>query len=114
MNGSYIGSGETLQITAQAELAPGQVVAVEDRIGVVQGMNVIPAGEVAELALEGVFALPISTSGTYAFGANLSLDSGSEMLTPTGTSGSAVVGRYWDVSDTADSGVGRVYLSPLL
>lgn len=114
MNMSYCGSHDTVQIVAEKELAPGEVVKVESRLGVVQGMNTISAGEVAELAMDGVFVAPVSTSGTYSFGLNLSYDETGGMLTPTGTSGSGVVARYWGTADTGATGEGKVYLTPVL
>lgn len=114
-NTIYKGSGEVLGIVAASELSPGQIVPVGNRLGVVQGLDTIPAGERAELKMEGVFNADVSTSGTYSFGAELTYSTGGSSFAPASTAGTDPVhALYWDTADTGASGVGKVYISPLL
>lgn len=110
MSAAYRGNGGVKSIIAATDLQPGQIVPIGNRVGVVQGLDAIPVGERAELALEGVFDVPV-TSGSYAFGDEMSYSTTGSAFSETGTSGSVAHGIYWGASATA--GCGQVYLKLL-
>ena len=77
----YIQKGNTIDYTANAAIAAGDVVSLGSRIGVAAGD--IPAGAVGALAVEGVFEIDKTESLAIAVGDAVYFNAASKKATKT-------------------------------
>lgn len=79
----YIQKGNTIDYTATAAIAAGDVVSLGSRIGVAAGD--IPAGAVGALSVEGVFEIDKTASLAIAVGDAVYFNAASKTVTKTNT-----------------------------
>ena len=92
---NYIQKGNTIDYTATAAIAAGDVVSLGSHIGVAAGD--IPAGAVGALAVEGVFEIDKTASLAISTGDAVYFSTSTKKVTKTDTD----VPAGWAVADAA-------------
>ena len=94
--------GNTLEFTAAADAAGGEVVVVGDAFGVL--VNPVKNGDKGVLHTTGVFILPRATGSATANGATLYWDATNKRVTTTSTSNTKI-GKAWAAAVSGDTSI---------
>lgn len=99
---NYIQDGDTMNFTASADVAAGEMVLVGGIVGVAVGA--VANGEVGVLATEGVFEVPKEGTDVVAQGVVLYFNATNKTATTT-VSSNKVIGYAWTAAGSSDTTV---------
>ena len=106
---NFISSGETLTITAGADITSGSVVVAGAAIGIATGD--IANGDQGTIALEGVFDIPKAPSQAWTVGAAVYWDAANVRATTVAEDNALLGIAVLAVGSGADETTGRVRLN---
>jgi predicted RecA/RadA family phage recombinase len=106
---TYIAAGNTLTITAAADIASGEGVLVGALFGV--AVTDIATGEAGEIALTGVFELPKAPSQAWSLGAKVYWDDTARQCTTAATGNTLIGAAVRAVGGGASETTGTVRLN---
>lgn len=106
---NFIASGDTLTITAGADIASGEGVLEGAIFGVAAGA--IANGEQGTIKLTGVFELPKAGSQAWSVGARVYWDAGNDRCTTSATGNTLIGVAYEAVGSGASETLGKVRLN---